>query len=85
MLIDGNDNARGIDVALVSRFPIRTMRSHVDDSENGQLIFSRDCLELEVLHPSGPIWLLIKHFKSKGYGSPAKNNQKRRMQAECLE
>jgi endonuclease/exonuclease/phosphatase family metal-dependent hydrolase len=84
MLIDGNDNARGIDVALVSRFPIRNLRSHVDDSQNGGLIFSRDCLEAEVMHPGGPIWLLINHFKSKGYGSPVKNNQKRRMQAACV-
>ncbi len=84
MLIDGNDATRGIDVAVVSRFTIRNMRSHVDDAENGELIFSRDCLELEIVHPSGPIWLLINHFKSKGYGSQIKNDQKRRMQAECV-
>jgi predicted extracellular nuclease len=84
MLIDGNDTVRGIDVALASRFPIRNLRSHVDDSENGELIFSRDCLEAEVVHPSGSIWLLINHFKSKANGSAAKNNQKRRRQAECV-
>jgi endonuclease/exonuclease/phosphatase family metal-dependent hydrolase len=84
MLVDGNDNARGIDVSLVSRYPIRNMRSHVDDSQDGEQIFSRDCLEVEVVHPSGPIWLLINHFKSKGYGSPVKNNQKRRRQAGCV-
>jgi endonuclease/exonuclease/phosphatase family metal-dependent hydrolase len=82
MLIDGNDAARGIDVALASRFPIRNLRSHVDDSQNGELIFSRDCLEAEVVLPGGPIWLLINHFKSKANGSAVKNNQKRRMQAE---
>ncbi len=84
MLIDGNDTARGIDVALASRFPIRNLRSHVDDSQNGELIFSRDCLEAEVVHPSGSIWLLINHFKSKANGSAVKNNQKRRVQAECV-
>ena len=84
MLIDGNDANRGIDVALVSRFPLWNMRSHMDDSDAGGLIFSRDCLEVQVMHPSGPIWLLINHFKSKGYGSPAKNNLKRRRQAECV-
>jgi endonuclease/exonuclease/phosphatase family metal-dependent hydrolase len=49
--------------------------------QDGELIFSRDCLEAEVVHPSGSIWLLINHFKSKANGSPVKNNQKRRMQA----
>ena len=44
MVIDGNDD-RGIDVGLVSRFPIATMRSHVDDLVDGTLVFSRDCPE----------------------------------------
>jgi hypothetical protein len=35
MLIDGNDD-RGIDVGLLSRFLVGTMRSHVDEFE-GQL------------------------------------------------
>ena len=34
MVIDGNDE-RGIDVGLVTRFPVGTMRSHVDDFKNG--------------------------------------------------
>ena len=78
MLIDGND-PRGIDVAILSRFPINNMRSHIQDRANGQQIFSRDCPEYEVLLPSGTsVWLLCNHFKSKiGGGGP-----KRRQQAE---
>jgi hypothetical protein len=69
MLIDGNDE-RGIDVGFVSRFPIGTMRSHVDDFKAGSLIFSRDCPEYEILLPSGDtLLLLINHFKSKGFGT----------------
>jgi len=47
MVIDGNDD-RGIDVGIMSRFPIDTMRSHVDDLKNGNRIFSRDCPEYEI-------------------------------------
>src|SRR3990172_3060384 len=86
MLIDGND-ARGIDVGLLSRFPIRTIRSHVDDTfkaKHGQVekVFSRDCPEYEVALPNGrSVWVLCNHFKSKGYGSQAANDAKRRRQA----
>src|SRR5437773_870695 len=71
MVIDGNDD-RGIDVGLMSRFPIGSMRSHVDDIENGSLIFSRDCPEYEIALPSGSTLLvLVNHLKSKGFGRQA--------------
>ena len=82
MLIDGNDN-RGIDVALASRVPFRQLRSHVDDREGKSEVFSRDCLEVELVHPAGfTVWVLLNHFKSKGYGAQATSNAKRRRQAE---
>ena len=87
MLIDGNDD-RGIDVGLLSRFEIRSVHSHIDDTftaANGQLfpIFSRDCPEYEVALPgSQTLWMLCNHFKSKGYGAPAENNAKRKRQAD---
>lgn len=82
MVIDGNDN-RGIDVALASRFKHRLLRSHIDDTdEKGKAIFSRDCLEIEVVHEDGfSIWLLLNHLKSKGYGSQASNDARRKSQA----
>lgn len=81
MLIDGNDN-RGIDVALASRLPFGTLRSHVDDRDGKTEIFSRDCLEVEIEHPSGrTLWLLLNHFKSKGYGAQGRSDAKRRRQA----
>jgi len=83
MLIDGNDD-RGIDVGLVTRgaFPICSMRSHVDDEANGSRIFSRDCPEYEIALPSGQILLvLVNHLKSKGFGSKAASDAKRRAQA----
>lgn len=82
MCIDGND-ARGIDVAVISKYPLGTLRSHVDDRlpKARTPIFSRDCLEVEVLHPTGSVWLLLNHFKSKGYGAKDESDAKRKQQA----
>jgi endonuclease/exonuclease/phosphatase family metal-dependent hydrolase len=82
MLIDGNDD-RGIDVGLMSRFPVGTMRSHVDDLKDAARIFSRDCPEYEILLPSGnTLLLLINHLKSKGFGTQSDSNKRRLRQAE---
>lgn len=83
MLIDGNDD-RGIDVGLLSRYPIVNMRSHVDDREEGDTtnIFSRDCPEFEFALPDGRKLLLLgNHFKSKGYGDKGQSDAKRLRQA----
>lgn len=84
MLIDGNDE-RGIDVALMSRpqYPIDHMRSHVDDRDGNSRIFSRDCPEYCISLPGGKnLWVLVNHFKSKGYGSAATSNARRKKQAQ---
>lgn len=73
MVIDGNDS-RGIDVGILSRYPINAVRSHVDDrNPNGELTFSRDCPEYVVqLADDKAIVVLPNHFKSKrGGDSPA--------------
>ncbi len=82
MVIDGNDD-RGIDVGLMSRFPFGTMRSHVDDVKEGSRIFSRDCPEYEIALPSGnTLLVLVNHLKSKGFGTQADSDARRRRQAE---
>ena len=83
MLVDGNDE-RGIDVGLLTRtdYPVVSIRSHVDDADGQGLIFSRDCAEYQIRLPDGKhLWLLLNHFKSKGFGVPAANNAKRKRQA----
>jgi endonuclease/exonuclease/phosphatase family metal-dependent hydrolase len=83
MLIDGNDE-RGIDVGLLTKpgFTIDSLVSHVDDVKDGDLIFSRDCPEFMVqVNGTTPILILVNHFKSKGFGSPAKSNKRRKSQA----
>lgn len=82
MLIDGNDD-RGIDVGLASRWPTRRLQSHIYDRDGKGDVFSRDCLEIEIVHPGGfTLWMLLNHFKSKGYGDQKKSAEKRLQQAE---
>jgi endonuclease/exonuclease/phosphatase family metal-dependent hydrolase len=66
MVIDGNDQ-RGIDVGILSRYPIQRMRSHIADRSGDRHTFSRDCPEYYVELPSGrELLLLPNHFASKG-------------------
>jgi endonuclease/exonuclease/phosphatase family metal-dependent hydrolase len=84
MLIDGNDD-RGIDVAVMTRagYEIELIRSHVDDEEEGNRVFSRDCAEYHIKTPSNErLVLLVNHFKSKGFGTPTASNDKRKLQAK---
>ncbi|MBI5716377.1 MAG: endonuclease/exonuclease/phosphatase family protein [Burkholderiales bacterium] len=84
MVIDGNDE-RGIDVGALSRSScsIGLMRSHVDDvGQDGKPIFSRDCPEFELVVNGKSLWVLVNHFKSKGYGTPTSSNARRKAQAQ---
>jgi endonuclease/exonuclease/phosphatase family metal-dependent hydrolase len=84
MLIDAMD-PRGIDVGLYSNFELGSIRTHMYDKQGRTRIFSRDCLEVEVLLDDGrPLHILCNHLKSKGYGAAPANNAKRKMQAEKL-
>jgi endonuclease/exonuclease/phosphatase family metal-dependent hydrolase len=82
LLVDGNDT-RGIDIGLYSRFPILGVRSHSDEEQNGQRIFSRDCPEFDLELPGGQrLVVLGNHFKSKGYGPTNTSAAKRLKQAK---
>ncbi len=84
MLIDGNDE-RGIDVGLLTKGTARveSIVSHVDDLEGTNRVFSRDCPEFTVrISPAETILVMVNHLKSKGYGSPASSNARRKAQAK---
>lgn len=84
MLIDGNDR-RGIDVGLMSNFPIGQIFSHIYDKSGRSKIFSRDCLEITVELPNGEdLTILCNHLKSKGYGTQAANDRRRKLQVEQI-
>lgn len=86
ILIDGNDN-HYIDVALISRFPITEIRTHIWDTRKADNnreypVFPRDCLEVDVQIPTSPtqtITFLVNHFTSR---RSDKTGTKRRRQAE---
>ena len=82
MLIDGNDD-RGIDVGLMTKsgVDIGGIVSHVDDSVDGDRIFSRDCPEFTIRWGGEEFLVMVNHFKSKGFGTPAASNARRKAQA----
>ncbi len=72
MLIDGNDE-RGIDIGILSRYPIQRMRSHIADYTGKSHTFARDCPEYYLELPSGrELLLLPNHFTSKGSDTTGK-------------
>ncbi|MGH8263147.1 MAG: endonuclease/exonuclease/phosphatase family protein, partial [Steroidobacteraceae bacterium] len=75
---------RGIDVGILSRFPIRSIESHVDDrNPNGERTFSRDCPEYLIKLPSGrKVLVLPNHFKSKRGGNTPSMQARRKAQAD---
>ena len=80
MVIDGNDD-RGIDVGILSRYPLAGMRSHVDVKVEGQRVFSRDCPEYVVALPNGrKIVIIPNHFKSKRGGNDDSAQARRLLQ-----
>ncbi len=89
ILREGNDPERGIDVALLSRFPVVQVVSHagklwLDGGGPARRLFSRDCLECHVTLPGGEtLVVLVNHFKSKRGGGD-EGNALRTAQAVCV-
>jgi predicted extracellular nuclease len=83
VLIEGND-FRGIDVAVASRLPIgrvtsHQFRYHPDSTTDDHTVFSRDLLEVEILHrwrTEVLFTLFVTHLKSK-YINPSYRGEKR--------
>ena len=75
VLVEGNDN-RGIDVALMSKFPINNVKSHKDERfevpGEGQGHFLRDLLQADIDIPAyGPVRFFAAHLASKIGGERA--------------
>lgn len=72
VLVEGND-LRGIDVALLSRFPVGRVVSHrqrsFDNQEGSARVFHRDVLQVELLPAEGdPLEVWVVHLKSNSDG-----------------
>jgi endonuclease/exonuclease/phosphatase family metal-dependent hydrolase len=83
LLIDGND-PRGIDVALLSRYPMRNIGCHIWDKydKNGKKVptFSRDCLKVEIDINGTLLTMFVNHLKSQADDDP----DKRKHQAAAI-
>ncbi|GGX11955.1 endonuclease/exonuclease/phosphatase family protein [Streptomyces chartreusis] len=85
MLIDGND-IRGIDIGVLSRHPITSIRPHLFERHDNRPLFSRDCPEFEIdLGGEKPLWLLGNHLKSKSSDDPALRLAQARRVAEIYQ
>jgi endonuclease/exonuclease/phosphatase family metal-dependent hydrolase len=84
MLIDGND-ARQIDVGLLSKHPIARARTHQFEKDSHGTIFSRDCLEADIELPDGRLLsLFVNHFKSQIGGGADKRQRQATQVANIL-
>lgn len=80
MVIDGND-PRGIDIGILSRYPIEGMWTHIFDKDLDKRIFSRDCLEIQIRLPNNkPLYLVCNHFVSRS----RKKDSRRKLQADTV-
>jgi endonuclease/exonuclease/phosphatase family metal-dependent hydrolase len=76
-LIDGNDY-RGIDIGVLSKYPIDSVVSHKDDlfplngTQGPNYIFSRDCVEIHIQFNGRKMVFLGSHFKAKSNDDPIK-------------
>jgi endonuclease/exonuclease/phosphatase family metal-dependent hydrolase len=65
--LESNDR-RGIDLGVASAYPLGRIISHRFRKDGKELVFSRDCLQVEVLYPKTHnvmLTLYISHLKSK--------------------
>jgi endonuclease/exonuclease/phosphatase family metal-dependent hydrolase len=81
MLIDGND-IRKIDVGILSKLEIGAVRTHQFDKDAKGEIFSRDCLEADIIidkKGNKSLTVFVNHFKSM-LGEDQKTSEKRERQ-----
>jgi len=78
ILIDSFD-PRKIDVAILSRFPITSIRSHRQErnASNSAWLFSRDCLVVAINIEGKELILYINHFKSMMEGRAETHNRRK--------
>src|SRR5574341_2474977 len=77
ILVDSHD-PRSIDVAILSRFPIVSVRSyrHERNAANTAPLFSRDCLEADLDVSGKQLVIYVNHFKSMMEGREATKSRR---------
>lgn len=80
MLIDGND-MRKIDVGILSKLEIGQVRTHQFDKDAKGEIFSRDCLEADIIldkEGNENLTIFVNHLKSKLGGEKGTSEKRER-------
>jgi endonuclease/exonuclease/phosphatase family metal-dependent hydrolase len=75
LAIDGND-PRLIDIAVLSKHPLVHVRSYAHLRRGRSPLFSRDCLEVDVLVGRKRLTLFVQHYKSMMGGRAATRNRR---------
>ncbi len=86
MLIDGND-MRKIDVGILSKLKIGGVRTYQFDRDAKGMIFSRDCLEADILDKKGNkcLTVFVNHLKSKLGGEEGTSEKRKRQSTRVAE
>jgi endonuclease/exonuclease/phosphatase family metal-dependent hydrolase len=87
MLIDGND-IRKIDVGILSKLEIDGVRTHQFDKDKKGEIFSRDCLEADIIldkKGNKSLTLFVNHLKSRLGGEEETSEKRERQTARVAE
>ncbi len=86
MLVDGNDS-RSIDVAVLSRFPIVSMRSHRHERNKANTgeMFSRDCLRVDFDIDGFRLAIYVNHLKSMMEGRKVTRPKREEQAVRVLE
>ena len=84
VVLDSRD-LRQIDVGVLSKFPIDSITTHVDDQADGKYIFSRDCLEVRLMvKKNTALTVFVNHFKSKlALGKTQEAKDKERLSSDA--
>jgi len=65
-----DDDSNGINLGLLSTYPIKKIKSHIFNMTNNKSKCSRNCLEVELELPDGrSLFLLLNHLKRNRYTS----------------
>ena len=85
MLVDSRDSRR-IDVAILTDHKIESITPHIYDVYNNttELIFSRDCLEVNFSLNDKPFTAFLTHLKSQYGDDKEYNNNRRLRQSETV-
>jgi len=84
IVIDGND-PRFIDVGVLSNFEVTPIRTHQFRRKSNRKVFSRDCLEVELMVGNKKLAVFVNHLKSMLGGREQTKPKRAQQSREIIE